>query len=66
MFINYISKHFLPIFRGILSGPVGFSRSVCLRRALISATSALGNSKVIEETKLFLILVYLGVSSIFY
>ena len=40
-------------FGGIVSGPVAFLGSVCFRRVLISATSALGKSKVIEETKLF-------------
>ena len=37
--------------RGIVSGSVAFSGSVYLRRALISATSALAKSKVIEENK---------------
>ena len=39
-------------FGGIVSGPVAFLGSVCLRRALISATLALGKSKGIEETKI--------------
>ena len=52
-------------FGGIVSGPVAFLGSVCLRRALISATSALGKSKVIEETKLFLIFSILGCLSYF-
>ena len=42
-------------FGGIVSGLFVFLGSVCLRRALISVTSALGKSKVIEESKLFLI-----------
>ena len=58
--------HIFTNFGRIVSGPVAFLGSVCLRRAVISATSALGKSKVIEETKLFLILVYLVVSRIFY
>ena len=52
-------------FGGIVSGPVAFLGFVCLRRALISATSALAKSKMIEETKLFLIFSILGVSRIF-
>lgn len=40
-------------FGEIVSGPVALLGSVFLNRALISATAALGKSKVIEETKLF-------------
>ena len=46
--------------RGIVSAPVASLGSVCLRSVLISATSALGKSKVIEQTKLFLIFSILG------
>ena len=46
--------------REIVSGPVAFLGSVCLQRALISATLALGKSKVIEEIKLFLVFNILG------
>ena len=42
-------------FDGIVPGTVAFLGSVCLRKALISTTSALGKSKVTQETKLFLI-----------
>ena len=45
---------------GIVSGPVAFLGSVCLRKTLISATLALGKSKRIEESKLFLIFSILG------
>ena len=40
-------------FGEIVSGPVALLGFVCLKRALISATVALGKPKVIEETKLF-------------
>ena len=43
-----------------MSGPFAFLGSVCLQRALISATLALGKSKVIEEIKLFLVFNILG------
>ena len=39
-------------FGGIVSGPGTFLEIFCLRRALISTTSALGKSKGIEESKL--------------
>ena len=45
-------------FRGIVSGPVIFSGSVCFGKVLISATQ--GKSKVTEETKLFLIFSIIG------
>ena len=52
-------------FRGIVSGPVAFLVSVCLRKGSISATSALRKLKVIEETKLLLIFSTLGCLSYF-
>ena len=52
-------------FGAIVSGPVAFLGTVCSRRALISATSALEKSKVIEESKLYLIFSLLGCFSYF-
>ena len=49
----------------ILSGLVAFVGYVFLRKALISESSAQRKSNEIEESKLFLSLVYLGVSRFF-
>ena len=51
-------------FEGIVSGPVAFLGSVCLRRALIYATSALGKSEVLEQ-KIIFNLEYIWVSLAF-
>ena len=56
---------FLLICGGTVSGPVAFLWPACLKRELTSASSALGKSKRIEKSKLFLIFSILGSLSYF-